>query len=172
MGPSLVGKLLPIGIGLIFIGFFLMMAAAVMTGAGKGVVFLFPFYVGTVESPVGLSILAAVFILTMLPALVPWLLGPRRVWRALSSMISSREGAVKEAKAKVRSYYLTVDVSGVDRASIAIQAFRRRIEIRGRRRGGEPFARSFEFPGNTAIRLVEHEYSGNFILLRVQVEET
>lgn len=172
----LLRRLIPLGMGLIFIGVVLMMVGAVMrSGAGKGMIFIFPFYFGTVESPVGLSILLIMLALVMLPILVPWVLGPRRNLRTLRPAPRPAlppEGAPKEAKkGERRNYYLTVDVGDVDARTITIRATKRQVQVHGTKTKGGPFMKNFEFPDDTEIELVEHEHSDNFLILRVQVTE-
>lgn len=160
------------GIGLIFIGIVLMMVGAVMrSGAGEGMIFIFPFYFGTVESPVGLSIFVVMLALIMLSILVPWFLGPRRILRTLPPALPPEEVPKEAKEGKRRNYYLTVDVGDVDAKTISIRATKRQVRVHGTKKKGEPFMKNFEFPDDTGIELVEHEYSDNFLILRVQVTE-
>lgn len=82
---SLVGLVVPLGIALIFVGIVLMMVGALMsTEPGEGLVILFPFLIGSVESTTVLLAFLLVLIFIVLILFLPWILSPRRIWRMLS----------------------------------------------------------------------------------------
>lgn len=174
---STFGRLLPLGIGLIFAGMILMMIASILTAPGGGGIFvgIFPFFIGTVSEPVALAITVVFIIISLLVMFLPWILGPRRVLRAVKKMANLKtedfqlRELEKKGKSEIEDYLITLKMSGLKEDDIEVRVFNNDLIVQASK-NGEMFRKTYDLPSGYEPKGIGYNYEADFLIIRVSLK--
>lgn len=151
-----------LGMLLIVFGLLITSMAFVAEG-GEGVVVIFPFVFGNVGgwSAVALSIaFLAIFVLT---SLLPWILVTRRGGFGFGSGTIGWDLGPRESE--VMEYMITIEVPRHLRRTIYVEGEDGTIYLRST--ADESFHRSYRLPEGFEVDEYDHEYEGDYLLLKL-----
>jgi HSP20 family molecular chaperone IbpA len=171
---SIFVKLFPMAPALISAGMFLIILASILSlQAGGESVFIFPFFVGTASGTLAVVLTIAVILISVVVMFLPWILGPRRLMRALEKIGGMREESTGMMKARgrrgVEDYLITLKMPGYEENNIDIQVFDGDLIVQAYKRG-KVFERTYNLPSGFDPTGLEYKYEDDFLIIKVSLK--
>lgn len=170
---SAFGRLFPLGIAFIFAGMILTVIASILSApSGGGFVIIFPFFIGTVSETSALAMTVIFIIISLTIMFLPWILGPRRVLRAVERIANLKtedhqlEEAKKEERGEIEDYLITLRMPGFKEDDIRVRILSNDLIVQAFK-DGEVFRKTYELPRDFEPRGVKYNYEADFLIIRV-----
>jgi len=171
---SIFSKLFLIGPALISAGMFMIVLASILSlQAEGGSVFILPFFVGTASGTLAVVLTIAVIVISVVVMFLPWILGPRKLMRALERIGGMEEEKTGMMKAKggrgVEDYLITLKMPGYEEDDIDIQVFDGELTVQAYNRG-KVLERTYNLPSGFDPTGLEYKYEDDFLIIKVSLK--
>ena len=170
---SIFGKLFPMGPALISAGMFLIILASILSlQPGGEAILIFPFFVGTASGTLAVVLTIVVIVISVVVMFLPWILGPRKLMRALERISGMKEETTGMMKARgrrgVEDYLITLKMPGYDEDDIDIQVFDGDLIVQAYK-AGKVFERTYSLPSGFDPTGLEYKYEDDFLIIKVSL---